>query len=338
MHKHASRFASLALALLLVVSSMGLGAAIAWDDETTNTPTTSDVTTTSTTEQYYPGNDSHALYVEVTGANTSNLTLELSPAGLDYVAYANASADETDATNGHYAWNVSHAELDDLPRDVEGGEYDVVVRNDSGDELLSQTVTFDQQAQNDKTSAIIAVIGGDSSTLSTTNLVADRLEISSKETGLFGYNVASFWSDNPDEINVSTWSGSTVVDGANTSVAVNLENSTAADSYDAAAEDLDDGEWMTTSTVFVDGIPLKVYKNEHDPEEDDSTFSFGEDDSENESYAVYDVDADSLEIHTNGEDFADSRTLSVRGGAGEGYDFGELWSNFGVTSALGSLW
>lgn len=320
---HTMRKQITTLLVVLTVLTMGAtGALAAWDTETTNTTTTSDVDSTTTSVVLDPGNSSESTWFEVT-ASTSNLTLEISPAqsGVDYVAYSNSTPETTDETNGHYAFEVSHDEVGDLPRTIDGGDYNVTVINNDDDSTVAEAsgVTFDTSGQSG-TGAIMVVTAdsnsssGDASMIPT---VADRLEVETTET----------WGGFGDDKNVSTWSGYTHVNGTSSDVTVRLEEADAADTYASAAEDYDDGEWIREATLFANGVPLQVYKNEA-PDDLDSDVP----------YAVYNEDTDELEVYLAGTAFEDVRTLNLRGGAGEGYGFGTLQSEFGWGAALSSLW
>lgn len=308
-------------ALILLTSAVGGAAAIAWDTETTNTTTTSDVDGTTTSLDVYHGNSTKTTHFEVSGASTSNLTLRMSPAadGVDYVAYSNSSADELDATNGHYGWDVSHDELADLPRSVSGGEYDVeIINEDNGNEVLNATTITFNQANSDKKAIMVLTQDTTDNGAAMTHLVADRLEHSEESAGF----LASLSGAN--DTTTATWSGYTTVDGDNTTVDVRMENSTTADAYSSAASDYDDGDWIRESTIFLNGIPHKVYKNEAPSDAEGTT-------------VVYKSSSDKLVVSPSGEHYQDVRTLQMRGAAGQSYGFGELWSNFGYMDALASL-
>lgn len=312
-------------AVLLMLGSMigGAAAAVAWDTETTTTTTTSDISGTSNTVTYYAGNSGQSVYSEVTSAQSgTNYTLQVSPAqsGVDYIAYENASA--ATPASGHRAWNVSHAELD-IPRDINGGTYNVTVINESdGSKELTTEVTLSTADSVENPKAVMALTEQTTDDgAAMTHLVADRLELSSKSPG-WGAEIVSLGGAN--ETTVATWSGYTTVNGTNTPVEVRLANSSSAEAYADAAESYDDGDWIRESTIFINGVPHKVYKNQA-PEDHNGTA------------VVYNQNADKLEISTAGAEYENVSTLQLRGAAGEKYGFGELWSNFGWMTALGSL-
>lgn len=313
--------AAVFMAALLVLSA-GAAAAATFDTETVSTATQSDVSGSTTTVNLHPGNTSESLYVETDGATTSNLTLTLQPEGVAYDAYTNSTPDTVNATAGHYAFNVTHDELADLPRDESGGTYTLTVENKTA-VILNTTVVFETPTDNSAVLAITDQAGTDGAAMS--NLVADRLTLSAVESGWFGISALSFGDDNGTEM--ATWSGYTAVNGTDSDLTVQLKNSSTADAYSAAAEDRDDGDWITGSTMWVNGVPHLVYLNEA-PEDLDNDVTT----------VVYSESTDELQIDLNGEEYTDTRTVSLRATAGEGYAFGELWSNFGKTTAIKSLY
>jgi hypothetical protein len=315
-----SRLTVALASMMLLVAAAG-GAMAAYDTETTDTTTTSDISGTTNTVTLIPGDSSEALYVETDGVSADAADLELritvADPGVNHTAYRNASPVTNDGTNGHYAWNITHDELSDLPRDESSATYNVTVYNTSSEtELESTEVTFDSSGQG-TTDAVIAVTTdsrNSSAAASGTHEVADRLEMDTK-TAWFGYGT---------ETNVSTWSGYTTINGTSSDVTVHLEESNAVDSYDAAASDYEEGDWIKEATLFANGVPMKVFKGS------------APDDVDNETHAVYYADTDTLEVHLAGSEYEDVSTLQLRGGSGETYAFGEAWSNFGAQAAFSS--
>lgn len=308
------------LALLVIVGMVAGGAIAAFDTETSTTATTSDVSGASNTVTAYWGNSSQTLYTEIQNSSTSNLTLELSPAqaGVDYVAYSNASPVETDATNGHYAWNVSYDELD-VPRDADGGTYNLTVVNDSGGVVEETEVTFQTDASANQDSVVAVTDGAGTDAAALSNLVADRLTIENKADNGFWSGFGIWGSDNGTD--VATFSAYTTVNSSSSDVTVKLANQSTADAYAAAAEDYEDGEWIKGMTVYVDGEPKKVYKGSTP-------------DGENSS-AVYSKSSDTLTVSLDQNKTI--RTVSVRSTAGEKFGFWELQEAFGWGQAF-SLW
>lgn len=310
------RIAAPLMALLLLVTAVAGGAAAAsFDSETTTTTTESDISGTSTSVDFYPGNSSKSIYVETDGASTSNLTLELSPAqeGVDMVAYSNDSAATEDATNGHYSWTVTHDELSDLPRTADGGVYTAEVVADNG--TVVSSTELDLQTVDDQDAFLAVASAGSDGAM--TSLVSDELTLESQDAGFLG---GLFGSESTD---IATWSGYTEVNGSQSDVSVLLENGTTADAYSSTSADAEDGEWIRGSTMWVNGMPHKVYKNEA-PE------------GANGTTVVYDNSTEQVDMNL-GEEYDDTQTLSLRATAGDGYGFGEVWSNFGVGDAFGGL-
>lgn len=318
------KMGALLTALVLLLSAVGGAAAVAaWDTETTATTTTSDVSGASTTVQWYPGNTTENVYVEVSGAANSDLRLEIrnGATAIDSAYYQNATPDTEDATNGHYSWTVTHAELrSSLPSDYTGGTYDIVVTNATSDELLleSELVLSNQDAN---TTARIFVENASTTSDAVGNaLIADSLEVESEEPG----RVRALLGAENDT--TATFRDDVTVDGSNTTVEYVLRDSQTADAMDTAAESREDGEWIygaqfVVSSSSFDSKYTKVYKSEA-PEDPEST------------YMVYSPSSDTLTLHTEEEDFSTAKQLSVRGVAGEGYSFGDAFDAFGTFDAL----
>ena len=320
------------MSLLVAVSGVaGIGAAAAgtWDTETTDTTTESDWSGASNTATADWGNASESIYLETDGAENENLTLELTPAeaGLDYVAYTNSTPDTVDATNGHYSFEVSYGELSDLARDADGAEYNATIYNESGDVVDETQVTFTTAAGASEDAYMIVADASGSDAAALTNLVADTAEFDSTSGGLFSglAGVFSFGAEDTndsDAPDVATVSGFTTINGTNSDVYVSLENESTKNAYANAAEDSEDGDWIKTMTVTVNGAPQKVYMNEAP-------------DGVNGTTVVYDADADQLQI-SPGEEYESISQLSIRSSGGDGYGFGETWTNFGVWDAFGT--
>lgn len=315
------RVAVIVVAALLVSSGIG-AAAVSWDTETTNTTTTSDVDGSTTSITVHHGDSSQSTWFEATvDDSAANYTLQIrTDDAMNYVVYENGTHDVTDATNNHIAWNVTHDELADIPRDVDGNSYEVRIINDSDPtDNTTSSITINPGAATENVTAVMHVTDdAGTAAAAATNLVADTSEYGEK----FGYfGAAKWWSDNGT--NTSTWSGWSTISGNDTTLEVHMENTTAASSYDAVAEGTDDGEWMTSSTLFLNGKAVKVYDGS-------APDSVGDD----EDYAVYNENEDVVEITIQSEELSDVSTLYVRGGAGERYSFGTLNEHFGFTTAL----
>lgn len=329
MHDTTRKLFAISAVVALLVSSFGAGAAaIAWDDETGNTATTSDVAgNTGQTVGINYGSADNFTYFETDGASTGNLTLKIMPGAddVDYVVYKNTTAETVDAGAGHYAFNVSGDELSDAPRDVEGATYDVeIINQSSGNVVLSSDdVTINANSSNDQ--AVMAVAATSNNDGALTPLVADSVELEDK-SGMWGLSSFNPLGNSSDDVKVSTWSGYTTIDGANSSARFLLTNSSTSESYSDVASNYDDGDWMVETTLIANGQAFQVYKNE-------APDSVGDD----ESYAVYDADADEIVLETESDHYEDVRQLQVRGTASKGYGFSGIVSNFGLGAAINSL-
>lgn len=318
------KMGALLTALVLLLSAAGGAAAIAWDTETVNTATTSDVSGTSTTVQWYPDNSTESVYVEVSGANNSDLRLEIQNGAteIDSAYYENATPDTENASSGHYSWTVTHSELrSSLPSDYQGGAYDIVVANATSDKILMESeLVLSNQKANGTTARIFVENASTTSDAVGNSLIADSLEVESEEPG----RVRALLGAENDT--TATFRDDVSVDGANTTVEYVLRDSQTADAMDTAAESREDGEWIygaqfVVSSSSFDSKYTKVYKSEA-PEDPEST------------YMVYSPSSDTLTLHTEDEDFSSAKQLSVRGVAGEGYSFGDAFDAFGTFDAL----
>lgn len=324
MRYNTKRIAAVLASVLLLSAAAGAAAAVSFDSETTTTSTQSDVSGSSTTVTAHWGNSSDALYVETDGATTSDLKLELTPAqsGVDYVAYSNTTPDTVNDSNGHYAFNVTYAELDDIPRAYSGATYNLTVYNASNDTAILETeVTFSTASGASENAHMAVTDDAGTDGAAKTDLVADRLTLEAADEGILG---ALSMDDN--ETQIATWSGYTTVNGTDSDVVIHLANSSTADAYSEAATDYESGEWIQESTIWINGVPHKVYKGEV-PDDVESS----------ETTVVYDSSADTVTADLNGDEYENVQTVSVRSTANKGYGFGELWSNFGTWTALRTL-
>ncbi|WP_227132330.1 hypothetical protein [Halorubellus salinus] len=327
------KIAVLMAVLVAVSGAAGLGAAAAgtWDTETTDTTSESDWSGATNTETADWGNASETIYLETDGAENENLTLELTPAtkGLDYVAYTNSSPDTVDATNGHYSFNVSYGELPELPRDSNGATYNATIYNSSGDVVDETEVEFNTAANASEDAYMVVADSSGTDASALTNVIADSAEFDSSSGGFFSglAGMLSFGSESTNESDapdVATVTGYTTINGTQSDVYLSLENESTQGAYANAAEGYENGDWITGMTMFVNGVPQKVYMNEAP-------------DDVNGTTVVYNADADRLEV-SPGEEYESISQLSVRSSGGDGYGFGATWSSFGMWDALGTLW
>jgi hypothetical protein len=320
------------MALFVAISGMaGAAAAASWDTETADTTSESDWSGASNTVTADWGNASESVYLETDGASSSNLTLELTPAtnGLDYVAYSNSSPDTVDDANGHYSFEVSYGELEELPRDTDGATYNATIYNSSGNVVDETEVTFNTAANASGDAYMIVADSSGTDEAALTNVLADTAEFDSSSGGLFSglAGMLSFGSESTNDSeapDVATVSGFTTINGTNSDVYLSLENESTQGAYANAADDHEDGEWITSMTMFANGVPQKVYKNEAP-------------DDANGTTVVYDADADQLKISPD-EEYESISQLSIRSSGGDGYGFGATASNFGIFDAFGTWW
>ncbi|ELZ96594.1 hypothetical protein [Haloferax sulfurifontis] len=312
-----SKLASIALALTVALSVFAGGAFAATpsiDTESTNTTTTSDWTDGYTVSGF-TANASNSSYVEVTfDANVSgDARLQiLDPDTGETVAdmesvYTNSSADVTDSTNNHYAWNISHDEFEDLP--VGYGENKTFKVRITDTQDTDNATVIDVAFNNTADRAVYRI--GDAFTNNDVT-VEEKHPWLSQISSSYDTNIASF------EL-------ASVATGSNASHEVNLANGTVADAFALAAEDKDDGAFLPLMTVKAEGddgtVLIPVFVNEKSSEWD-----FLDDD---EAYAVYDSDAEELTIMNNGDERFDGvseTTFTLAGN--DGLSFGETFDLF----------
>lgn len=306
----------LLLATLLVLSvfagAVTLAGAATWDSGN------SDVSGSSNTVEFYPGSESNntVFYLDsVTAHNVSDLELRLIPdqAGLTQPAYTNSSAAEPATDDAEF--NVSHKELENLPRDDDGGTYEAKIVNvTDGTVVENTTVTFDQSARTGKTAVIHLTDESGTDGAAISPLIADD-HTHSVESRYLGFA----------EENISEFSAFTNIDANTTTTEVHLENSTAADDFSQAATGVDDGTWMGDARLYANGVPVPVYKNSAP-------------DSPPTLYATYHNDSDVLRMHHGDAEALDgTANLYLEGTAGKSMGFNDIWSTVGITKALGSL-
>lgn len=316
------RFGKLAVALMVLLSAIGGAAAITFDTETTTTTTQSDISGTSTTATWYTANSSERLWIETDNANSSALRVEFSSAGATF--YTNSTVETLDATNGHYAFNLSHAELaEELPSAWDNSTYQVKIYNSTTDaELLSTELTL-SKADSDDVRVFVAGASENSSAQGN-SLLAHNLDVQTDEPGFI---MSLLGGENQT---TSTFEDSVMINGSSSAVSYVLDETATADAMDAAAESREDGEWIYGAQFVAEGDDsgihyMKIYKNEA-PDSVDS----------DELYAVYDTTSSELQINS-GSTFADDTELDVTGVVGESYSFTEVYQNFGISSAVTEL-
>lgn len=303
------------MAVMLLSSTAGVGAAaVAWDNETTSSTTTSDVHANSASETFYPGNSTKKLYVETDGftGDPANLKLAVKPADEDLNGTTYASTTDWTATNstaGHYAANLTHQQLADVPRAYYGALVDVQVINTSSSSIVleKENVKLGTSHKTSTTALIRVSNASGSSAVEDSNAVADELTVK-KQTGI-GAKVASILGGSTT---TATVSDSVAVDGANTTVQVMMADSETASAFDAAAKETSSGDWIVGAQMMANNQMLKVYNAKANV-------------SSGQAYATYDPSSDTLTLHQNGDkDFSGTDSIAFKAVGGDGYDIGEM--------------
>lgn len=280
--KTRTRFVVLALVAALVVATGPAMAALTYDSETTNSASTSDLTGGETVTKLDNSSTYKTIQFSSTNATSSSLTnpeeaftLKLTVNDTESeddgrVFYTNTSTPKVvDATNGTYAYNVSHAELfDELERDVdEVVTVDVtVVFNES--ESDEEAATIQISAQNGDKRAVEVVTDDD---LANATVVETTNES------------RTLWPD----LNFATLETDTVITN-NTTISYVLANETVADTFETAYDfsSFDSSDYIYTMTSTVEGTPIMVFASSAGEEREAGWFAGGFDPSE-DTYAVY---------------------------------------------------
>jgi hypothetical protein len=301
--------------LVFTVVTGGVAAAASWDTETTNTATTSDVSGASTTLTFDRGNASKSIYFEVDGAASSNVTLKMTPANtkLDTVVYENSTADVTDSANGHYAFSVSHAELEDLPTTANKGTFNVSIYVD-GAVAVSGELVLDQSAKTEQTVVMWVTDNSGTDAATTTDLVADTLSTETESNLLL-----------PDE-EMTSYSSFTQIDGTNSTTKVYLKNDTVRTQMDNETQGLSSGDLIMSQQLYVNSGPVLMYAD-----------AAPSDVANNTTYATYDSSNGVVTIH-HGDGLSSVDQLHMSATAGEGYPFQVAQSNFGWGLAADLSW
>lgn len=328
------QIAALALVFALVASAAGpASAALTYDNETVDSTSKSDLVGDETVTDLDNGTIYKTIQVTSGNATSSSLsspeeafTLELQVNDSDSdedgrVFYTNTStAKVIDATNGTYAFNISHAEMfDELERDVdENVTVDVVATfNESEDDEESATIQI--HAQNDDDRAVEVISDDDFD----------------DEDGVEEVNESRTLRDDLEYMALDTDTSIT----ENTTVSFVLANDTAeqkyVDAYDAG--DFDSGDYIYSMTGTVENTPVMVFDEKKGDEIDAGYFGGGFDDTE-DTYAVYLNDGgdygDSAQIDfVPGDDHEDKSSLEIESNGNLKLGFYDTWRNFGLDAA-----
>lgn len=319
---------------LLVVAAGPATAALTYDNETTNTTTTSDLVGGETVTNL--DNSSHYKYIEVTSDNASSSTLanpeeafalKMSVNDSDHgengrTFYTNTSTFTVeDATNGHYSINVSHAEMfDELERDVdETVTVDVtVVFNETESDEEAATIQITAKNGDERAVEVISDDDmNDSDDVSVTNetrYVRDDLDYATAES----------------EQSITN----------NTTVSLVFANDTVESKYVDAfdAGDFSSGDFIYSMSTYAEGHPIIVYNSESGDAFGDGGIVGGEYDPADDTYAVYHNNGGKhgehaqLDVEPQG-DLADKKSLEVEANGNKEFGFWEANSAFGWAAA-----
>jgi len=315
MKQHFKRGAAALLAMLVVVSMMTGGgmAAVGYDNETTNTATTSDIQGGETITSFN-ASTSDRKFIEIT-SDSSDPKLEVIDNDTGEVVEtfdSNHSAFEvTDSTNGHYAWNVTYAQLlGDVPVDANGTTtVDIKVYETETADTPNATATVTLEATNERT----VVRTGESFTNSNSFETGQFIEVA-------GFNIAESLPviDSADKADIEQ--DNVAVDGDNTTVTYVLDDANASDPFDAAADSAG-AEERLESQLWINGNPHAIYAEGEVPSDVDS----------NATYGVYDATSDEVTIHV-GDDYADQTSLDVHMVGNDDYGLVTHLAEFGFLS------
>jgi hypothetical protein len=298
-----NRLVAIALAALLITSAgTAFAATPSIDEETSDTSTESDIVSAGTTEiTGFNANESNTTYVEVSFDSTPSGDAKMAivdPTTADKkknmeTVYANSSAEETNATSNNYAWNISHDELSDVP-----------VSPSTKTKFFLKTWDTEDTSNATYTTFYITATA-DYSVIRIGNSFAESDDVTIEDANPWLGRVLS--SYDVDRATIETDDLNTT---SNTTHSVVLSNSSVSDSFSSAAEDSEDGTWLTAVTVTAEGddgdVLIPVFLNSKTEEWD-----FLDDD---EAYAVYDSDTGKLDVHLAGDERfedADETTLTV---------------------------
>jgi hypothetical protein len=228
------------------------------------------------------------------------------------VYYQNESATVTDSTNNHYAWNLSHDELSDVPIEAGMNKTLNVTFYDSQDMANATTIAVTLEATTERSVAYL----GDS-TLSTDDAdITDKYATLSRVSDRFNGSVVTF------ETTLAT-------DGSNTTHTFDLANETADDSWNATTDaDTQSGDWLPLTRLSAEDADgdthyIPVFANAK------GDWDYLDD---NESYAVYDTSSDEVTVNL-GDEFEDSDEVTFEMRSNEAMGFNEAWTMFGDLDA-----
>lgn len=333
---NAKKIATLALVAALVVSAAPATATLTYDDETTNTTTTSDLVGGETVTDL--DNESVVKRIEVQSDNASSsnlanpeeaftLKLTVNDAESDEdgrTFYTNSSTFTVDdATNGHYSINVSHADMfAELERDVDENvtvDATVVFNETESDE---ESATIQIYAQNGDERSVEVVSDSDVEQ-------EDGVELTNESRTL------------RDDLDFATVESDESIE-QNTTVSYVFANDTVADKYTTAYDvgSFSSSDYIWSMTAYAEDRPIMVFDASAGDDREAGIFSGGFDSSD-DTYAVYYQNGGDagenprLDVIPQGDD-ADSASLEVETSGNKKLGFFSTLRAFGFDAAQSS--
>lgn len=286
---------------IFVAFTLAVGAAAAaaptLDDETTNTMTTSDVQD-GTTIVGFEANANNSTWIEASEMTADGELRVIDPNSGETV-YVNSTPTATDAANGHYAFNVTHDEWDDLP--IESGQ--------------NKTFTFrlldNTSADNpDTTNATVYVEGvpGRSVVYANANTLGDD----NFDVLTTGFQIETLgWTLFGGEDKTESTAEDVAINGSDSTVTIHYANSTAVDTLDTSVGDLSAEAWSKSTIVSLSSDDTeKTVKTYVDAAPDDV--------DDEDTYAVVDTSSNDVTIYT-GDEFEDADEIDATVNANAGW-------------------
>jgi len=289
-NSNATRVLAVFMAIALAAGG-ALAAAPTIDTETTNTTTTSDVTDGDTMAVGFDASADNHTWIEASSM-TENGSMELIDPDSGAVVYDNSTPDATDATNGHYAFNVTHDELDNIP--VESGANETYTLRLYNDTSVDNPDTTNITVYIEGVEGRSVVYANEQTLGDNFDLDTDGFEIETLDLAVFDNEFADTTAEN------------VAINGSNSTVTVHYANSSAADRLDTSVGDLAAGDWDKSTIVKVNDNAVKAYVNEAP-----------DDVNESATYAVVDTSDNDVTAYT-GDDYEGDTSVDVSVTANKG--------------------
>jgi hypothetical protein len=323
--------------MLVGAGGMAASAALTYDQETTDTTSTSDLADGDAVSELDNSSKYKTIQVISGNATTSGLanpeeafTLELTVNDSDSADdgrtfYVNESAfTVVDATNGHYSINVSHA---DMFAELERGLDENVT--------VDVTTTFNE-SESDEESATIQITA-DNGDERVVEVVSSSDTNGSDDVGVM--NESSFFFDDTQYAQAE---GTHSIEN-NTTVTYVFADSDVSEQYvngyDSGSTSL--GDYVGGMTASINGEPVAVFDGEVGETKEPGLLSGGF--TEDDSYAVFSLNGDkftdsaTLEIVPRGDD-ADESSIDVETKGNKSLGYWSALANFGGDAASAAGW